>query len=83
MIVPTIHLNGTSKQSLLDDLDEAFSALNEAFDKLKRTAPNGRDYYLQGEEAFIKAGDAHTTRLRKVHDVIGEIQELMIAIDRQ
>jgi len=83
MIVPTIHLNGTSKQSLLDDLDEAFDALNTAFNKLKRTAPNGRDYYPQGPDALEKAANAHFERLRKVQAVSDEIQELMLAIDEQ
>ena len=83
MIVPMVHLNGTSKQSLLNDLDEAFDALDVAFHKLKRTAPNGRDYYLQGIDAIQQATDEHIARLRKVQNVMDEIQNLMIAIDKQ
>ena len=83
MIVPTIHLNGTSKESLLEDLDSAFDALDVAFNKLKRTAPNGRDYYPQGPDALQKATDEHFDRLRKVQEVVDDLQSLMIAIDEQ
>ena len=52
---PTIHLNGTSRQSLLDAATEARSAVDEAEIKLREVWPNGRDYYPQGQDAIRHA----------------------------
>jgi hypothetical protein len=54
-IIPIIHLNGTSKESLLDGYFEVYKALKFSVDKLYDAAPNGRDYYIYGEGAFEKA----------------------------
>ncbi len=51
MQLPTIHLNGTSKANLIEPLCEASQSLDLAYEALKRTGPNGRDYYPQGQAA--------------------------------
>jgi hypothetical protein len=83
MTVPTIHLNGTSKQSLIDGLCDASDALNTAYEALKQTAPNGRDYYTQGPQALAAATDEHLDRLRRLDAIKAEIDALTLAIDRQ
>jgi hypothetical protein len=83
MTPPTIHLNGTSKQDLMDELEHANHALGKAYAALKCCAPNGRDYYVQGPEALAKATDEHMDRLRRVDGVRAEIGELLVAIDTQ
>jgi hypothetical protein len=40
---PTINLNGTSPQALLDEHIEAIEALRSAISTLAMTAPKGRD----------------------------------------
>jgi hypothetical protein len=52
LAVPTIHLNGTSRESLMEDLLGAYHALTEAIAALGRACPNGRDYYPQGNDAL-------------------------------
>jgi hypothetical protein len=81
MTVPTVHLNGTSKRELINQLCEASNALNDAYEKLKRAAPNGRDYYPQGPSALTAATDEHMDRLRRVDAVKYEIDQLTLAID--
>jgi hypothetical protein len=81
--VPTIHLNGTSKQSLIDALCEASNKLNDAYEAMKQTAPNGRDYYPQGPDALRAATDEHMDRLRRLDAVKTEIDQLAMAIDEQ
>jgi hypothetical protein len=81
MMLPTIHLNGTSKERLIEDLCEASHALDSAFEALKRTAPNGRDYYPQGPAALSMAEDEHTDRLRRLDAIKNEIDALTVAID--
>ena len=74
--IPTIHLNGTSKDALLDGYIDAREAIRAAIDKLCETAPNGRDYYPQGDGAFEKARDEHIARLKRLHDVATELGEI-------
>lgn len=54
-ILPTIHLNGTSPESLLFEATQAREALSRAVDAIQGAHPNARDYYPQGVEAASKA----------------------------
>ena len=51
MMVPTVHLNGTSKCELMRQVMGARIALHTAIDALQQACPNGRDYYVQGPDA--------------------------------
>jgi len=70
-ITPTVHLNGTSRESLLYQVQGAVGALDRATHALAEAWPHGRDYYPQGPEA-LKAAEAQfaewSTQLRAVHD---------------
>jgi hypothetical protein len=81
MQLPTIHGNGTNKAELVRGLCEASNALDAAYEKLKRTAPNGRDYYPQGPMAMERAVQEHNARLRMLDALKGEVDSLTIAID--
>ena len=83
MIVPTIHLNGTGKERLIEPLCDASHALTDAYEALKQTAPNGRDYYPQGPDALRQATEEHHARLRKLDAIKAEIDALTLAIDDQ
>lgn len=82
MKVPTIHLNGTSRERLLEDLNEAYYALGQAMSVLRVVTPNGRDYYPQGPQAYDEALDEHLARLGKIEEVRKELETLMEAIDK-
>lgn len=73
---PTVHLNGTSKQALLDGYCDAIEALHEAGRKLAAAAPNGRDYYVQVGFAINEAQREHAARMQKLRDVIAELEEI-------
>lgn len=45
IVLPLIHMNGTSKRELLDQLRDVYHAVQEASQKLREAAPNQRDYY--------------------------------------
>lgn len=81
MQLPTIHLNGTSKERLIESLCEASQALDLAYSALKQTAPNGRDYYPQGPDALTIATDEHIRRLLRLDGIKKEIDELTLAIN--
>ena len=76
MIYPTIHLNGTSKESLLEDIEKAYAAIGEAQQALAQMTPNGRDYYPQGPDAIYKALEEHRQRQQKLEDVRKELQDI-------
>jgi ferredoxin-NADP reductase len=80
---PTIHFNGSSADHLLDDYKDASTALKMAVDALSATAPNARDYYVAGPDAFSTAQREHVERIRRLGDVHDEIHEIMLAVADQ
>jgi len=76
MMTPTIHINGTSREQLLEGYLSAITALDTALDKLLLTAPNGRDYYVQGDDAWRKASAEHLERMRALHAVREELSQI-------
>jgi hypothetical protein len=76
MIFPTLHMNGTSKNQLLDDYCDIGHALNAAMEKMIQNGPNGRDYYPQGDQAFSVARQEHMDRIAKIHAVKAEIDQI-------
>jgi len=73
MIFPSLHLNGTSREELEQQIENATSAINTAIRKLNDAAPNGRDYYPQGETAIIIAQKEHQSRVERLKSVYDEL----------
>ena len=76
MIYPIIHRNGTTKEDLVEQWNEAHWVLTQAVLKLQEAAPNARDYYPQGPEAIHTALAEHTARLQKLRSVLTDIEAL-------
>ncbi len=76
MILPSIHMNGTSRAELLAGYVDAIDALDEAIAALRRAAPNGRDYYPQSPQAYPQARDEHLARLAALDAIRQEINTL-------
>ena len=55
VILPTIHINGTSAKSLTEDYAQARRAVQEAVNALRAVDFNARDYYVQGPGAWTAA----------------------------
>ncbi len=64
MRIPTIHLNGTSGTELIDQNLEAYEAIRSAVSSVERAAPNARDFYVQGENAYREAVAEHAARVK-------------------
>ena len=77
MILPTIHLNGTSREELLDQLSRADRAADALREALMGMAPNGRDYYPQGDDAIHVAYQEHGERLAKLNLIMIDIEGLI------
>lgn len=82
-LIPTVHLNGTSRDELVATLTNASEALDAAYRAIKLAAPNGRDYYPQGPDAIQTATAEHMNRLLRLDAIKTEIDELAFAIDQQ
>lgn len=73
---PTIHLNGTSAESLLEDALDVMRKISELLDAMQKGAPNARDYYVQGPDAFGKARAEHQWRMEQIQGVYDEYKAL-------
>lgn len=76
MRLPTIHMNGTSRDQLIEGYIDAITAIEYAIDAVKYAAPNGRDYYPQGPDAMAQAGDEHLLRLKALDKIAAELRAL-------
>ncbi len=83
LAVPTIHLNGTSKESFRKDLGNAHESIRNAIDALLAMAPHGRDYYVQGPDAYGVARREHEARIEKLSSVRDEVLAIWNAIEEQ
>lgn len=83
MMVPTIHLNGTSREHLSGQARRAAQAVIDAIDAICDAAPNGRDYYVQGDAAFEAARREHLARIERLESVKAELVALWEAIEEQ
>lgn len=77
MMKPTIHLNGTAAIDLNEGYEIALNGIRAAIEALQASAPNARDYYVQGHGAFASAVREHEARMHKLADVAHELNELM------
>lgn len=79
LILPIVHLNGTSRKDLIDMRCKASNCLREAIEGLSAIGPNGRDYYpVQG--LFDQARDQHVRRLEALKGVYRELVAEVVAL---
>jgi hypothetical protein len=76
MTFPTIHRNGTSRESLKRQYEEATNGVQHAIETVSQSAPNARDYYPQSDSAINQAIREHTARLEKLQAIRKELVEL-------
>ena len=65
--MPTIHMNGTSVDDLLNDNVEARGAIEDAIARIQKMEFNGRDYYPV-EGSFTKAVAERMEIMKKLRD---------------
>jgi hypothetical protein len=82
MMIPTIHLNGTGKQNLLNELETAVGALTVAGAALRQVTVHGRDYYPQGDHAYAQARHEMDQRLNALQSVVNDLMEMHVSISK-
>lgn len=83
LTIPTVHLNGTSSESLLSGYIEAIRAVKAAIQAVTDAAPHGRDYYVQSDAAYTLARDEHVSRMTKLLTVVDDLEALALAVSKQ
>ena len=83
MRAPTIHLNGSAPSVLLEAYKHAAAAVRNAAKALEETAPNARDYYPQGDQAFNEATLEHRDRMAHLGNVALELVALIDHVQDQ
>ena len=83
--IPTIHLNGTSRNELYEQVTSAGQAVQEAIHKLAEAAPHGRDYYVvpAGDLKFDRAQEQHFARIAKLQEVYDELETIYQGLANQ
>ena len=76
LLMPTVHINGTSREALAEGYIEQIDAIREALRVLAENAPNPRDYYPQGREAFKNANDQQQSRLASLTAIYDELHRI-------
>jgi hypothetical protein len=74
--LPTIHMNGTSKQELESQIEAADRALSLALDALNAAAPHARDYYPRHVMDFQAALEQHHGRVKMLKTVRRELGQI-------
>jgi hypothetical protein len=82
-LVPTVHLNGTDRETLLCQANTAVRLLGAARQALLDAAPNARDFYVRGPDAFAPAQRAHRERMERIEGLIVEMADIALGIAEQ
>jgi hypothetical protein len=82
-IKPSVHLNGTSAASLIDQYNTAARAVWTALREVEGAGPNQRDYYPQGDLAWTRAKAQHDVRLQALRRVANELREIADYVSEQ
>lgn len=78
--IPTIHLNGTSYDTLYEEYNAAYDAVKKAIDVMYDVTVNGRDYYVQGGSAYYRARDERQAAIDKLSKVKDYLAEVLVGI---
>ena len=83
MLIPTVHLNGSSADVLLDQNKAALEVVREAIDAICAAGPNARDYYVQGHDAALAAQREHEARVKTLKGVRDELAAIVEGVQDQ
>lgn len=77
---PTVNLNGTSRESLIEQQTDVLNALYEVQEALRHAVPNGRDFVPQGSPAAREALSAalreHYSRVQRIREISEEVMAI-------
>ena len=80
LIVPQVHLNGDTEDTLMRGLEESHHVLNQALEVMRMMAPNARNYYTMGNHGYGEAADQYPEMCGRIADTQQEIIAIMEGI---
>lgn len=83
ILYPRIHNNGSDGNKLFDDVSLAINYMRQSIVGLRNTEPHARDYYIIGDNAYVKARNEYVERLDKVTQVLKELEYIQESISDQ
>lgn len=72
--LPSVHLNGTSREALRDGYESAYRATAEAIDAFADNGFNARDYYVQGPNAYSDARAERDKHLKALNAALAYLE---------
>lgn len=72
MIRPTLNINGSSADDLIQPRRDAYDALQAAIKALQQVTPNGRDYPGDNDQC-VADRQAHYDRIKDIHTIAAEL----------
>lgn len=76
--LPTVHLNGTSRQTLINDYNAAYRKLIEFRDAFRSIEFNARDYYVQSNTAFAGARQERDVMEHKIAALMQYLEDHLL-----
>ncbi len=84
LVVPIVHMNGSSAKTLIANLEKAYVAVNDASKVLREIAPHARDYYVSPDpDLYNKARVQHDHRLLGLHAIMDSLVAELEGIQAQ
>lgn len=81
--IPTIHMNGSSAERLLEGYQEILEKAAELMSAMGEAPLNARDYYPQGPAAWGEADDEFRSYVVAVRTLIKHFNEVVNGIHDQ
>lgn len=81
MIRPTLNINGSSADDLIQPRRDAYDALQAAIKALQQVTPNGRDY--AHNDQCVADRQAHYARIKDIHTIAAELVAEAVLIKEQ
>jgi hypothetical protein len=82
IITPIIHMNGDRRETLLNNLEQAYSAVHEAMEALRQCAGNGRNFYPEPGR-FERYEAQHRERQMHLQSVLDSLEAEAIQIQQE
>jgi hypothetical protein len=80
LVLPVVHLNGTSRRALIEQRCAAALAIGKAIEGLNRMSPHGRDYYPV--PGLLEAAlDQYRRRVTVLRALLAEVESEIAALD--
>ena len=80
---PVLNLNGTSAETLLEEYQDAYSAILKALRVVQQVTVNGRDYQTAPHGTYEKARAEHLARLEKLQSIVLDFSAIIQDVQDQ